>query len=179
MTDSTLLITEPDTFKDRTSETRTKSGARSVLAGMALSLAAGLMTGIAAPGGFGVSTAAAQSSCQIDFGILQKKRMAQIQALNASVKRNKGKLDARTACPRLRRLAAVEREMVAYMKKNKNWCQIPDEPIKQMTTTSAKTAKTAGDACRAVAMARKAAAQARGAAQSNAIQRPKLPSGPL
>ena len=60
MTDSTLLITEPDTFKDRTSETRTKSGARSVLAGMALSLAAGLMTGIAAPGGFGVSTAAAQ-----------------------------------------------------------------------------------------------------------------------
>ncbi|MCC2098678.1 MAG: hypothetical protein KDJ29_17415 [Hyphomicrobiales bacterium] len=148
-------------------------------AGAALAVVAGLFLLIAMPAGIGVRPAAAQSSCQIDFGILQKKRMTHINALNKSVKRNKGKLDPRTACPRLRNLAAVEREMVTYMKKNKSWCQIPDDPINQMASTSKKTAAMAGKACRAVAMARKAAAAARRSQNQNLPQRPKLPSGPL
>lgn len=127
-----------------------------------------------------ISPAAAQSSCQIDFGIMQKNRTAQIAALNKSAKRRKGKLDPGFACKRLRNLAAIERKMVAYMKKNKSWCGIPDQPIEQMTKSSAGTAKMAGRACKAAVTMRRARAQARRQqSQGIAAQRPKLPAGPL
>ncbi len=137
---------------------------------------------VAMPGGqsaLGPGIANAQSSCQIDFGHMQKARVAQIQALNKSAKRGKGKLNPMTACPRLRKLAAIERKMVKYMKDNKAWCGIPDAPIQQLTKTSKQTAATAGRACKAAAMMRRARAQARRQSQGIAAQRPKLPSGPL
>lgn len=118
----------------------------------------------------------AQSSCQIDFGILQKKRMGYIATLNKQAKARKGKLDPRRACPTLRRLASAEAEMLKYMKKNKGWCNIPDKPIAQMTQTRARTAKLAGQACRAARTVRRRGPP-RGAAR--VPQRPKLPSGPL
>jgi hypothetical protein len=128
-------------------------------------------------------TAVAQSSCQIDFGILQKQRVAQIQALNREAKRRKGKLDPVTACSKLRNLAAIERKMVKYMTENKSWCGIPDGPIQQMTTSSKRTGATAGQACKAASNFRRAKALARRQQQQQsqglAAQRPKLPSGPL
>lgn len=146
-----------------------------------LSLAAGILlsAGIGAPGS--IAPASAQSSCQIDFDLLTKKRLGFITALNADAKRRKGKLDPRTACPRLRGLAVAEGAMLAYMKKNQKWCGIPDEPIKQMETTRQKTASLAGQACKAAAQIQRMQTQARRNAQNpgGAPARPKLPSGPL
>ncbi|MGE3643560.1 MAG: hypothetical protein AB7F96_06875 [Beijerinckiaceae bacterium] len=136
--------------------------------------------------GLGIAPAAAQSSCQIDFGILTKKRLALVAALNKDAKRRKGKLDPRTACPKFRALAAAEGAMLSYMKKNKNWCGIPDEPIKQIEATRQKTVTIAGQACKAAKMMNAAIAKAKRMQQQQAAgaaaaapPRPKLPSGPL
>lgn len=147
-----------------------------------LSLFAGVLlsTGLGLPGT--VAPAMAQSSCQIDFELLTKKRMSYIEALNKDAKRRKGKLDPSTACPRLRGLAGAEGAMLAYMKKNQKWCGIPEEPIKQMEDTRAKTASLAGQACKAAAQISRMQSQARRNAQNQgggAPARPKLPSGPL
>ena len=132
------------------------------------------------PGVFGVAPAAAQSSCQIDFQILTKKRMGYINALNKDAKRRKGKLNPSTACPRLRGLAKAEAEMLSYMKKNQKWCGIPEDPIKQMEETRKKTAALAGQACKAAAQIKRMRSQARRAqSRSASPPRPRLPSGPL
>ncbi|MBM3608611.1 MAG: hypothetical protein FJX29_09200 [Alphaproteobacteria bacterium] len=130
--------------------------------------------------------AQAQSSCQNDFSIIQGKREKQIAALNAMAKRSRGKLDPAAACPRLRALAATETEMLAYMRKNKAWCSIPDELIAQVEKGRAGTQNMAGQACKVAGqiavMKRRAAQQQRQMQQQDAATaaaRPKLPSGPL
>lgn len=129
---------------------------------------------VAAPG-----EVLAQDSCQRDFSIIQKKRMAQIAALNKMAKRNKGKMDPRAACPRLRRLAKIEAELVGYMKKNKDWCQIPDNAIQGATKARARTVQLSGQACAVAAKIRRMQRQARQNAGPAAPPRPKLPAGPL
>lgn len=141
----------------------------------------GLVAGIlGVPGLHAIAPAAAQSSCQIDFKLLTDKRMSFINALNQDAKRRKGKLDPRSACPRLRGLAKAEAAMLEYMKKNQKWCGIPEEPIKQMEGTRSKTAALAGQACKAAAQIRRMQSPARRAQSGlSAPPRPKLPSGPL
>lgn len=118
------------------------------------------------------ATAALAQSCNEDIGAIQKKRNGHLEALNKMTKANGGKLDPVASCPRLRTLAALEREMLAYMEKNQNWCSIPDEIIEQVKTGSARTAEVAGQAC-------KIAAQARQMQQQAAPAAPALPRGPL
>lgn len=141
---------------------------------MAAALLAGFTTMAA------ITPAAAQASCQNDFALIQGKREKQIASLNALAKRAKGKLDPVAACPRLRSLAAVEGELLAYMKKNKSWCGIPDELVAQVEKGREGTNRMAGQACKVAGqiaeMKRRAAQQGNAAA---AAQRPKLPSGPL
>lgn len=131
----------------------------------------------------GTMPAKAQASCQNDFALIQGKREKQIASLNAMAKRAKGKLDPVAACPRLRSLASVEGELLAYMKKNKSWCSIPDELIAQVEKGREGTNRMAGQACKVAGqiavMKRRAAQQAAQGNAAAAAQRPKLPSGPL
>lgn len=114
-------------------------------------------------------------SCNDDMGAIQQKRNVQLEALNKITKANGGKLDPVTACPRLRTLAGLEREMLAYMEKNQSWCSIPDQIIEQVKTGAGRTAQIAGQACKIAAQARQQQ-QGGGAAGPAA---PALPRGPL
>ena len=121
-----------------------------------------------------VAGAMAQS-CNEDMGAIQQKRNVQLEALNKITKANKGKLDPITACPRLRTLAGLEREMLAYMEKNQSWCSIPPEIVEQVKTGAGRTAQIAGQACKIAAQARQM--QQQGANAGPAA--PALPRGPL
>lgn len=120
-------------------------------------------------------TGALAQSCNDDIGAIQQKRNTQLEALNKITKANKGKLDPVSACPRLRTLAALEREMLAYMQKNQSWCSIPDQLVEQVKTGSARTAQIAGQACKIAAQAKQMQSQQ----QSQGPAAPALPRGPL
>ena len=125
--------------------------------------------------------ASAQSgSCQTQFAELNKKLEGQVAALNALSKGAKKQMDPAAACPRLRNLAATERELLAYLKKEKSWCNIPDDIIEAVTKRVENSSRFAGQACKAAAMQQQMQKQAaQGAQRAAEQQRPKLPSGPL
>jgi hypothetical protein len=137
--------------------------------------------------GFGAAgfAGAAYADCQEDIAKMNERRMAQIGALNASAKKLKGKLNPVTACPQLRSLAATERQIVAYMEKNKEWCSIPDDAISNVKQSAAKTGGVAGQACAAIGQMKKMQEmqrrqqeqQAQGGFGYHGPQ--KLPTGPL
>ena len=123
----------------------------------------------------GVTGAMAQS-CNDDIGAFQEKRRAQMEALNKMTKAEGGKLDPIASCPRLRNLAAIEREMLGYMEKNQSWCSIPDQIIEQVKTGATRTSQIAGQACKIAAQARQMQQQQQ---QGQAASAPALPRGPL
>ena len=116
--------------------------------------------------------------CQADIGKLQQKREAQIASLNALSKSGKGKLDPMAACPRLKSLVAIETQILNYMTKNQNWCQIPDEVLTNVKSGRSKTSGFAGQACKVAAMARRAQEQ-QATGGGGAPAAPRLPTGPL
>ncbi len=148
----------------------TSMGGRLRLAGCAAAMALA----------FSFSPAAAQETgdCQADIGKLQQKREAQIASLNVLTKGGKGKLDPMAACPRLKTLAATEAQILAYMTKNQNWCQIPDAVLANVKEGHSKTSNFAGQACKVAAMARKAQQQAAQGGGAGPVA-PRLPTGPL
>lgn len=120
------------------------------------------------------------ASCQAEFASLNKKLEGQIASLNSLTKGKKKQLDPAAACPRLRSLAATERQLLAYMKKEKSWCGIPDDLIQKFTERSNNTARITGQACKAAAMQAQMRRQAeQQAASGPAEQRQRLPAGPL
>jgi hypothetical protein len=119
--------------------------------------------------------APAWADCNEDLGKIMQRREAVIHELNASAKASQGKLDPTPACPRLRKLASMENELLAYMNKNKEWCAIPDNAIENATTGHAKTAETASKACSIAAQIKKAQEQQASGGAGPA----KLPAGPL
>ena len=118
-----------------------------------------------------------ESSCQTDVEKFQTRRQAQIDALNKLVAAGKGKIDPITSCPKLRSLVTVEGEMRAWMIKQKDWCNIPDEVIEQMKEGTGKTAQMADRACEAAAQMRRQQQQPAGGLGTPPAM--KLPSGPL
>jgi hypothetical protein len=130
-------------------------------------------------------SAPAFADCQEDIGKYNQRRLAQVSTLNASAKKLKGKLDPVTACPQLRNLAAIERQMADYMTKNKEWCAIPDDAINTIRQSATKTGAIAGQACGAIAKMKQMQMQMRKqqeqqAQQGFGYQGPqKLPTGPL
>ena len=130
-------------------------------------------------------SAPAFADCQEDLGKFNQRRLAQVNALNASAKKLKGKLDPVTACPQLRNLASIERQMADYMVKNKDWCAIPDEAVNSLKQSAGKTSAIAGQACGAIARMKQLEARMRKqqemqAQQGFGYQGPqKLPTGPL
>jgi len=116
------------------------------------------------------------TDCNQDIGALTKKRQGIIDQLNQLAQGGKKQLDPVASCPKLRALVAVEREFVAYLTKNKEWCSVPDQALQSLSAGSAKTVKVANQAC-TVAEQMKKAQEQQAAGALNAQQ--KLPAGPL
>ena len=123
------------------------------------------------------------STCQADFGRLAQKRMENIAALNNLAKENKGKLDPIAACPKFRNLVASEKELVAYVEKNKEWCNGPDQIVEQVKEGASRDEKVGDQACKIAAQVKKQqqmqAAGGGGGSGLGGAPAPKLPSGPL
>jgi hypothetical protein len=117
------------------------------------------------------------AECNEDIGALTKKRQGIIDQLNQLAQGGKKQLDPVASCPKLRALVAVERELLAYLTKNKEWCGVPDEAFQNISTSSGKSSKVADQACKVAAQMKKAQQQQASGAL-NAPQ-PKLPAGPL
>ena len=126
---------------------------------------------------FFICGAAHATDCNQDIGALTKKRQDTIDQLNQLAQSGKKKqLDPVAACPKLRALVAIEREFVAYLAKNREWCSVPDQAFQSLSAGAAKTVKVANQAC-TVAEQMKKAQEQQAAGALNAQQ--KLPAGPL
>ncbi len=131
---------------------------------------------LAAAGLFLLSGGAYAGDCNEDIGKLSQKRQGIIDELNHLAQGGKKQLDPIASCPKLRSLVAAERELVAYLTKNKDWCQVPDEALKNVTASAGNTSKIANKAC-TVAEQMKKVQEQQAAGALNAQQ--KLPAGPL
>jgi hypothetical protein len=128
----------------------------------------------------------ASQDCAADLQALSARREAALKSINELVASAHGKkLDPDAFCSHSRPLNSAEEAMLAYMQKNKDWCQIPDEAIAQLKDTHLKSVAFGGKACTVAAQIRtmkaKAAQQAQQAQQAGGGQPAEqpLPAGPL
>jgi hypothetical protein len=126
---------------------------------------------------FAVCGAAYATDCNQDIGALTKKRQGIIDQLTQLAQGGKKQLDPIAACPKLRALVAVERELLAYLTKNKDWCAVPDEAFQNISASTGKSGKVANQACTVAAKMKKAQEQQASGALN--VPQPKLPAGPL
>lgn len=94
----------------------------------------------AALAGF-AAVAPAKADCQEDIGGFMKKRdavIAQLNALSGSGGKKK-QLDPVAACPKFKALSGILGETVAYMEKNKDWCNIPDQLLEGARASAASS----------------------------------------
>ncbi len=133
----------------------------------------------------GIAPALADQDCGADLQKLAARREAALKSINDLVAAAHGKkLDPEAFCEHSRPLNAAEDAMLAYMVKNKDWCQIPDEAVSQLKESHAKSVAFGGKACTVAVQIKKMKAQAAQAAQQQqqaggapAVQ--PLPAGPL
>jgi hypothetical protein len=120
----------------------------------------------------------ADQNCGDDLQKLSQKREAALQSINGLVASAHGKqLDPTVFCERSGPLNQAETAMLAYMEKNKDWCQIPDAAIEQLKAAHAKSVAFSAKACNVAAQMKKMKEQA---AQGGGAPQPKpLPAGPL
>jgi hypothetical protein len=123
--------------------------------------------------------ALADQSCGDDLQKLAQRREAALQSINGLVASAHGKqLDPAAFCARSAPLGQAETAMLAYMEKNKDWCQIPDAAIEQLKAAHAKSVSFAGKACNVAAQMKKMKEQAaQGGGGGPQVQ--PLPAGPL
>lgn len=115
--------------------------------------------------------------CQSDIANFNKKRQGAIEQLNSLAKGGKKQLDPVAACPRLKNLVSIERQLVAYLTKNKDWCNVPDEALANISASASKSETLQTQACNVAAQVKKM--QAQQASGLNVPQGQKLPAGPL
>lgn len=115
--------------------------------------------------------------CNGDIGAMTKKRQGIIDALNGLAKKNKGQLDPIASCPHLKSLVAAERQLSDYFAKNKDWCNVPDNAVENITASVQRSSTVAAQACKVAAQMKKAQEQQATGAGLPPAQ--KLPSGPL
>lgn len=132
---------------------------------------------VAASISFVACGAAYAGDCNQDIGALTKKRQGIIDQLNQLAHGGKKQLDPVAACPKLRALVAAERELVAYLSKNKDWCAVPDEAFQNISASAGKSGKIANQACTVAAQMKKAQEQQASGALN--VPQQKLPGGPL
>ena len=119
----------------------------------------------------------AQQSCGEDLQKLAQRRAAELETINNLVKSAHGKqLDPAVFCAKSAGLNAAENALIAYMEKNKDWCQVPDGAIAQLKANHVKSVAFSGRACAAAAQLKKMKEQQ---AQGGGPQAQPLPTGPL
>ncbi len=116
--------------------------------------------------------------CNADVAVLMKKRMDTMEQLNGIAKANKGKLDPIAGCAKLKSLVGIDKEILAYFTKNKEWCAIPEEATQNLAADVQKTGAVATQAC-TIAEQMKKAQQQQAAGGGLGAPAPKLPTGPL
>jgi hypothetical protein len=122
----------------------------------------------------------AAQDCATDLGALAARREAAMKGINDIVAAAHGKkLDPDAFCARSRPLAAAEEAMIAYMQKNKDWCQIPDGPIEQLKAAHAKSVAFSTKACSVAAQMKKMKEQAAQGGGGGEPPVQPLPAGPL
>jgi hypothetical protein len=126
----------------------------------------------------------AAGDCATDLQKLAARREAAMQGINQIVAAAKGKkLDPEAFCVRSRPLNGAEDAMLAYMVKNKDWCQIPDDAVANLKAAHAKSIAFSAKACSVAAQVEKMKKQAAQAQQqqqqAGAPQVQPLPAGPL
>lgn len=127
-----------------------------------------------------VAPAFAQQDCGGDLQKLAEKRQAALTSINSLVAAAHGKqLDPSIFCARSQPLNAAETAMLAYMEKNKDWCQVPDDAIEQLKATHAKSVSFAAKACNVAAQMKKMKEQAAQQGAAGAAPAQPLPAGPL
>ena len=134
----------------------------------------------------GLTVPVAAQDCATDLQSLAGRRETALKSINDLVASAKGrKLDPEAFCGRSRPLNVAEEAMLAYMQKNKDWCQIPDDAVNQLKATHAKSLAFSGKACSVAVQMKKmkvqAAQQAQQAQQAGggAPAAQPLPAGPL
>jgi len=120
----------------------------------------------------------AQQNCGEDLQKLAQRREAELTIINNLVKNARGKqLDPTVFCAKSAGLNAAESAMIAYMEKNKDWCQVPDEAVAALKANHAKSLAFSGKACAVAAQIKKMKDQQ---AQGGGPQQAQpLPTGPL
>lgn len=124
----------------------------------------------------------AAQDCATDLASLAARREAAMKGINDLVASAHGKkLDPEAFCGRSRPLTSAEDAMIAYMQKNKDWCQVPDDALAQLKASHAKSLAFGAKACGVAAQMKKMKQQAAQAAQQGGGQPPEqpLPAGPL
>ena len=116
-------------------------------------------------------------SCGDDLQKLSTRREAEMATINDLVKAAKGKqVDPSIFCAKSAGLITAENAMIAYLEKNKDWCQIPDEAIANLKGNHAKNVGFAAKACKVAAELKKMKEQQ---ANGGGPQAQPLPTGPL
>jgi hypothetical protein len=159
------------------STTRFPSGARRLFVGAFMALAI-----LGAHGAHAQDAAGAplgESSCENDVKTMQARRMKLIDEFNKMAKSHGGKLDPIESCPKLKNLAAIEASFKTYMVKNKDWCNIPDDAIANVTDSQSKTAALATRVCAVAVQFKKQQEMQAAGGGFGAAAAPKLPAGPL
>ena len=135
-----------------------------------------MVGGLALAGALWAAPSFAQS-CNEDLQKLGLQRNAEMAYMNVLIKAAKGKpLDPTLFCAKSAGLNAAEAAMLAYLEKNKDWCQIPDGMVAQLKETHTKNLAFAAKACDFAAKIKKMKEQQ---AEGSAPQVAPLPTGPL
>lgn len=95
-----------------------------------------------------LSISSAWADCQSDIVAARGQVEETLKALNAATKR---KADPQTLCPLFRAFSTAEANWVKFLTQNKDWCQIPDEAIKQVSASHKKTNDVRDKVCQVAA----------------------------
>jgi hypothetical protein len=123
------------------------------------------------------ATPSLAQNCSDDINKLGTKFKAERDTIEGLIKQAKGKpLDPEVFCAKSVGLKSAETAMIAYMEKNKDWCQIPDEVIDGLKKTHVQNDAFSAKACDVAAKIKKMKEQQ---ADGGAPQAQQLPTGPL
>ncbi|MFG1477504.1 hypothetical protein V5F53_02420 [Xanthobacter sp. V4C-4] len=95
-----------------------------------------------------LSIATAWADCQSDVVAARSELEQRGKALNEAGKK---KADPQTLCPLFRAFSTAEAKWVKFLTENKDWCQIPEQAIKQAATSQKKTNEIRDKVCQAAA----------------------------
>ncbi|MDE2578119.1 MAG: hypothetical protein KGL46_04880 [Hyphomicrobiales bacterium] len=141
------------------------------------------------------AAAPAYADCQSDFTSLIHRRDAASAPAQRLFKRGAGKINPVEACAAMGRIVGPSSAIVAYMKKNQQWCSISDDQVAAAEKGHQQIVSQRAAACsaaakyraayaaalkqRAAAIAKMRAQAERQAAQGGGPQVQKMPAGPL